>query len=56
MKYMKWLNTGRGGGGGEGGGVDREFDKTVRIMHMNSHLSVHKSKQEVFANDVVLLF
>ena len=54
MKYMKWLNTGRGGGGGVG--VDREFDKTVRIMHMNSHLSVHKSKQEVFANDVVLLF
>ena len=53
MKYMKWLNTGRGGGGG---GVDREFERTVRIMHMNSHLSVHKSKQEVFANDVVLLF
>ena len=44
------------GRGGEGRGVDREFDKTVRIMHMNSHLSVHKSKQEVFANDVVLLF
>ena len=44
------------GGGGGRGGVDREFDKTVRIMHMNSHLSVHKSKQEVFANDVVLLF
>ena len=41
---------------GGGGGVDRESDKTVRIMHMNSHLSVHKSKQEVFANDVVLMF
>ena len=40
------------GGGGEG--VNREFDKTVR-MYINNYLSVQQSKQEVFMNDVLVL-
>ena len=37
-----------------GEGVNREFDKTVR-MYINNHLSVQQSKQEVFVNDVLVL-